>query len=291
MRRFAQTEIRLSHIYLHEPLLESGVPERDVARQAQDVIDNAIRPVIEPIILEIHKQHMLRAVLEDVVEHIESAERPGKPGTVEAAILFVDLSSFTSLTYQHGDEAAARVIDRFEGLVRSLVLDHRGSLVKQIGDEFMLAFKDTADALSFSLGLDQRITREEEFPTTRIGIDAGPVIFRAGDYVGHTVNTASRITSAAAPGEIVFTEPVARVAEKAEIPVEEVGMRLLRGVSEPLKLFRVIRTRVMQRRLDPVCGMAVADNTFCRLEWEGREYAFCSKECLDKFLQNPERYI
>lgn len=290
MRRFAQTEVRLTDTYLNEPLRASGMPERDVARQVQDVIDTAIRTAIEPIILEVHRQYLLRALLEDVVGRLEAAERQSPPGTIEVAILFVDLSSFTPLTYLHGDQMAAEVIDRFEGLVRTLVLDHRGMLVKQIGDEFMLAFRHTADSLSFALALDQAVQREESFPAIRIGIHAGPVIFRTGDYVGNTVNIASRITSAVAPGEIVFTEVVAGVAEKAEIPVEEVGMRLLRGVSDPLKLFRVIRDREREKSRDPVCGMLVGEEAFGRLQWSGVEHAFCSEDCLRRFLAEPAKY-
>lgn len=290
MRRFADTEIRLTHTYLHEPLLASGMPEREVARQTQDVIESAVLPVIDPIILEIHRQHTLRAVLEDELMHLEAAERAGVPGTIEAAILFVDLTSFTSLAHVMGDEAAATVLDRFDSLVRPMVLDHRGSLVKQIGDAFMLAFTDATDAAVFAVALADAAAREEQFPAVRAGIHAGPVLFRVGDYVGNTVNIASRVATSAMAGEIVMTEPVAQAAQKAEIPVEEVGVRLLRGVSDPLTLYRVVRARAVPKARDPVCGMLVGEEAFGQLTWDGIEFSFCSEDCLRKFLEDPEKY-
>jgi class 3 adenylate cyclase len=289
MRRFAETEMRITHKYLHEPLLASRTSEREIARQTQDVLESAVLPVMDPLILAIHRQHLLRFVIEDALLHLEAAERGGPPGTIEAAMLFVDLTSFTSLTSAMGDEAAADVIDRFDRLVRPLVLDHGGTLVKQIGDAFMLAFREPADAVVFSVAFADAALREENFPAIRIGIHFGPVLFRVGDYVGNTVNTASRLSTSAAAGEIVMTEPVAKAAERAEVPVEEVGVRLLRGVSDPLNLYRVIRPRVTAPSRDPVCGMLVLTGTW-RLAWEGREYTFCSEKCLRQFMENPGNY-
>lgn len=290
LRRFAETEIRLTHTYLHEPLLASGMGEREVARQTQDVIESAVLPVIDPLILQIHRQHLLRSVLEDELMHLESAERGGARGTIEAAILFVDLTSFTSLANVMGDEAAAEVVDRFDRLVRPMVLGHHGSLVKQIGDAFMLAFNDAADAAVFAVALADAAAREEQFPAIRIGIHAGPVLFRVGDYVGNTVNIASRVATSAMAGEIVMTEPVAEAAQKAEIPVEEVGLRLLRGVSDPITLYRAIRTRAAEKSRDPVCGMMVGEEAFARLPRGGVEYSFCSEKCLRRFLESPAEY-
>lgn len=290
MRRFAETEMRLTHSYLHEPLLRAGVSDREVARQAQDVIESSVLPVMDPIILAIHRQHVLKAVLEDTLMHLEFAERGTDPGTIGATILFVDLTSFTTLAHVHGDQVAADVLDRFDGLVRALVLNHHGNLVKQIGDAFMLAFTDPSDSVVFAVSLADAVSREEHFPEIRIGIHAGPVLFRVGDYVGNTVNIASRVSTSAMPGEIVLTEPVAKAAEKAEVPVEEVGVRLLRGVSEPLNLYRVVRSKAKGQMRDPVCGMMVGDEAYARLTHDGIEYAFCSEDCLRRFLESPAQY-
>ena len=117
----------------------------------------------------------------------------------------------------------------------------------------------------------------------------GDIVFRLGDYFGNTVNIASRIASMAASGEILMTEPVARAAEGAGITVETAGVRVARGVQEPVALWRMV-TKGEARRKDPVCGMLVGADAAARLVHEGTEYWFCSAECLRRFLEDPSTY-
>jgi adenylate cyclase len=59
-------------------------------------------------------------------------------------------------------------------------------------------------------------------PPLHTGIHTGPAIYRAGDYIGATVNVASRVTSEAAAGETLMTEPVAEQLRDASA-IESVG--------------------------------------------------------------------
>ncbi len=43
--------------------------------------------------------------------------------------------------------------------------------------------------------------------------------------------------------------------------------------------------------IDPVCGMTVTEDKPHHLEYEGQNYRFCSRHCLDKFQVNPAAYI
>ena len=287
LRRVAEAEVRMMHEHVHQRLAAEGVSQRDIARQTHALME-AMTSVIDPTIQFIHHQYLLRGVMADALDHLQSPER-SLHGSFEAAILFVDLTSYTSLAQVHGDEVAAEVLDRFDGLVRSLVHGHRGTLIKQIGDAFMLTFNDPADAVRFAIELEQKAASEEHFPALRVGIHAGPVLYRVGDYVGNTVNIASRITSAAMPNEIVVTEPVAKEAESAGLSVASAGIRELRGIEEPLGLYRVVPRRQAATR-DPVCGMKVIQDAAARLTWGGVEYAVCSEDCLRRFVEEPARY-
>lgn len=279
MRRFTQTEAQLMHEHVHEPLRAQGASETEIMRVTEAVMAG-MAPVLDQMLVFVHRQYLLRAVIAEVVHHF------GGHQTAEATIVFVDLSSFTALASVHGDEAAAEVLDRFDALVRTLVQSHAGSLVKQIGDAFMLTFADAADGVRFALALSESATQEDRFPALRVGVHAGPVLYRVGDYVGTTVNLASRILGAAGAGEIVLSEPVALAAGAAGIPVEPVGVRMFRGADEPVSLFRVVRAR---DRRDPVCGMTVATAAI-RLTSGGVEHAFCSDDCLRRFVEAPDRY-
>jgi class 3 adenylate cyclase/YHS domain-containing protein len=235
---------------------------------------------------------LLRASVQEALADLEAADRGGDRDSLHATIVFVDLASFTPLAQIHGDEVAAEVLDRFDELVRELLERHTGTLVKQIGDAFMLTFADPLVATRFVVDLDDAAVREPNFPAIRAGINAGRVLYRVGDYVGHTVNVASRIAAIAKAHEILITEPVAKAAEAGGIPLEHAGERRLAGVEEPVALWHVAREgeRATYRELDPVCGMAVGTDAAAHVSYGGFEYAFCSHACLRRFLEDPTRY-
>jgi class 3 adenylate cyclase len=248
-------------------------------------------PILEPLLLTIHRRHLLRASIQEAVADLEAIERGDDRETLQASIAFIDLASFTSLANVHGDEAAAEILDRFDELVRGLLDEHNGNLVKQIGDEFMVAFADASNAVRFVVALDRAATGEVNFPALRTGVNAGPVLYRVGDYVGTTVNLASRITAMAKPNEILITEPVADAAADVGVSVEWIGEEEVQGIEEPVALWRVERTWAhAEPERDPVCGIPVGDEAVARLKHNGETYAFCSADCLRRFLEDPDRY-
>src|SRR5207237_9279396 len=120
------------------------------------------------------------------------------PGGLVRPMLFIDLSSYTPLTEAMGDVAAAAVVGQFSNIVREAAAVNDGQIVKQIGDEFMLAFSTARMAVAF--GVDARACAEADpkFPGVRIGAHCGSVLYREGDYYGATVSLAARVTAAAA---------------------------------------------------------------------------------------------
>src|SRR5439155_10148709 len=114
-----------------------------------------------------------------------------------------------------------------EDVVRPLALQHDGKLVKQIGDGFMLAFRGADQAVAFARQALDAVARFPEIPPLHVGVHSGPAIYRAGDYIGTTVNLASRVTGASTAGEILLTEAVANALSDVEI-TEPVGVRMLR---------------------------------------------------------------
>jgi adenylate cyclase len=287
LRRLAETEVRLVHVYIHERLIAAGASEEDVSRQIFG-FEKAMTPLLEPLIQHVHRHHLLQAAIEDMFLHLMSASTvPTTLGSVQTTIVFADVASFTSLADTEGDEAAAQVLDQLDGIVRALALEHEGKLVKQIGDGFMLVFRRPPDAVHFAVGLQDLVRRAGELPAVRIGINTGAVLHRAGDYVGSAVNVASRVSSAAMPGQILATDTVVKEVDDDAIELQEVGVRLLRGVDEPFALWRVMRTG---EERDPVCGAEVGSRATTRLRRDGRDVGFCSEECLRRFVEDPLRY-
>lgn len=243
MRRIADTEIRVVHVYIHERLMAAGASEAEVEQLISGIEQN-LAPLMEPMIQRLHREYLLEAMMEDAFFHLaDSSIQARELGSVEATIAFVDIASFTALAEASGDDIAVRVLDRIDAIVRPLLVAHEGKLVKHVGDGFMLAFRDPADAVRFAIATQSELANDPDLPAIRVGINTGPALYRTGDYLGGAVNVASRVVNGAMPGQILLTDPVANAAAKAGIPVEEVGMRMMRGVDEPLALYRVTASR------------------------------------------------
>jgi len=286
LRRIVDAEVRLVHVHIHERLIASGVPEREVNAQVFE-LQESLAPLLTPMLVRLHDRHMLDAAMEDALLHVSTPAASGAaPGSIEVTIVFVDLASFTMLTETQGDDAAVRVLGRVEAIMRPLVLRHHGRVVKQIGDGFMLAFRDAADAVRATIELRDAIG-EPGIPQMRAGINTGVAVFRSSDYIGSTVNIASRVTGAAMAGQILLTSTTVERLPNDELAVEEVGVRLLRGVDDPLTLYRPLAA---EARRDPVCGRAVAVGEGVNLQVAGRDLAFCSQDCLRQYLASPEQY-
>jgi class 3 adenylate cyclase len=170
----------------------------------------------------------------------ESGHLPARPSR-PPAVAFVDLSEFTTLTEQHGDEAAAGAANGLLELAEVETRRQGGRVVKQLGDGVLLRFPDAARALRGVAALVPSVAAAG-LPAAHAGIAAGPVIVRDGDVFGRTVNLAARLSAAAAAGEILVEEGVVVALPKGVARFEPVGRRELHGFADPVAVWRVART-------------------------------------------------
>ena len=280
MRRVAEAEGRLVHVHLHERMLAAGVPEHEVNNVVL-AAQEGLNGLVDPLLQFLHRRYALWAYVEDAFYHLAAKEnRNGPIGSVQSTIMFVDVASFTEVTETSGDEAAARLLNHVDVMVRRGAALNDGKLVKQLGDGFMLAFYTPAGAVRYARDLQQSAKQSAEAVHLRIGMNTGIVIYRGGDYIGSTVNLASRVAAAAMPDQTLMTESVAREAQASGISVERAGARLMRGVDAPVTLYRLAAAT----RDDPVCGLSVAEPPPARLQRNGDDIWFCSESCLRSFL-------
>ncbi|MEX3007261.1 adenylate/guanylate cyclase domain-containing protein [Hoeflea sp. TYP-13] len=205
-----------------------------------------------------------------------------------STIAFVDLAGFSAIADVFGDALAIDILDRFEELVRAS-LGEEGNLVKWIGDEVLLEFPGPDAALRVLGRLLPACRSEKRIPLTRSGINHGPVIRRTNDVFGSTVNIASRITSLAAPGQLLATQSVADPAAARGIALEALGPHSLRSVADKVQLFEIKLTpSVDPAWIDPVCKM-YAPQSVDRKE-SLKEHWFCSSGCKKAFRKSPETY-
>jgi class 3 adenylate cyclase len=156
------------------------------------------------------------------------------------AIVFVDLSGFTRLTEERGDEAAVRTATSLQREAETVSTRRGGRLVKVLGDGVLLRFSEAMPALEAALGLVETVEPQGSV-AAHAGVHTGPVVERDLDVFGGTVNLASRIAAAAAGGEVLTSLAVKERVQDSSFRFEHVDERPLKGISEPVPLFRVTR--------------------------------------------------
>ena len=117
LRRIADAEVRLFHLYVHEPLIRDGVPELEMAEEMGELAGR-ILPLAAPLTEYLHNRYLRYFVEQDVVGHMESdtammdtAEM--QLGHVHVALCFIDLTGFTRYTEEEGDLEALDVVESF----------------------------------------------------------------------------------------------------------------------------------------------------------------------------------
>lgn len=162
-----------------------------------------------------------------------------------AAIMFTDIAGYTPLS-QKDEFAALRLVRDQDRLVRGLLEIHQGRLVKSIGDGLLIDFPSALGAVECAVDLQrlikQRNTREAPPELrVRIGIHLGDVEEQGADIFGDSVNVASRLEALAEPGCVCVSEPVyAMVHNKVRLQFENLGSKTLKGVEQPIGVYRVI---------------------------------------------------
>jgi adenylate cyclase len=128
---------------------------------------------------------------------------------------FADIVGFTSLSRTTSEEELADLVERFEAVTSDVIAEHRGRVVKMIGDEVLFVVQSPKAAAEIALGL-MEWRGEEDNPELRVGMAYGRVISWLGDVYGPVVNVASRLTSVARPGSIVVDRDLATALEDEE---------------------------------------------------------------------------
>jgi adenylate cyclase len=236
MRRIADAEVRLFHLYVHEPLIRDAVPELEMAEEMGDLAAD-ILPLAAPLTEYLHTRYLRFFIEQDVVGHMEAGSDSNTAeielGQVTMALCFIDLTGFTRYTEEEGDMEALDVVENFVETVES-TLPREATIVKTIGDEVMVVSPDAASltewAVEFLAGFPQR-------PQPRVGIHLGDAVYRDGDYFGTHVNLAHRVVNRALAGEVLVTDRVAAaIAGRERLGLEPIGQVSLKGFPVPTEL-------------------------------------------------------
>jgi adenylate cyclase len=231
LAQIADAEVKLFHLFVHEPMIRDGAPVLEMAEELSDLASELL-PLSGPIMDSVH-QRLLRHFLEqDVVGHLELVADDAALGRMRVAICFADLAGYTRLTEEVGEEEALEVVERFIELVTE-TLPEDARVIKTIGDEVMVVGTDLGALVDWAVGFQALQT---ERPLPRIGLHAGSVLYRDGDYYGRAVNLAARVAARATGGEVLVTREVKAVAGR-HLALQPIGEVKLKGFDEATELF------------------------------------------------------
>ncbi len=239
MRRAAEAQSELFRTYVVDPLIIAHTDRLEEGNQLVSEISARANPTAAGLTAWIYQRYLEHEAITSVTERMElavSGKAPVLHREKDPAVAFVDLTGYTVLTADAGDQEAAELAQKFNDLLLDATRKHGGRVVKTMGDGAMLFFGHGRHAVMTGLELTE-LGPTIGLPPLRVGINRGPVVAQSGDYYGTTINVAARISDYARPNEVLLTRAVMGEGSD-DIDLEEIGEVTLKGVAHPVRLFR-----------------------------------------------------
>jgi adenylate cyclase len=223
---------------VREAMLRPGDTELEAAHRYLDAA-RTLQPMLGPALVWAVNLHLREQIRQAVLSTAQLAE--GRvAGAQEVTACFADLVDFTRLGQSLDFEALAALTGRLGELARDAARPPI-RLVKMIGDAAMLVSPDNDALLEAALVLVEAAAQEGEgFPALRAGLARGEAVARGGDWYGHPINVASRVTDIAYPSSVLCAQSV-HDAAGAGYRWSFAGEHRLKGVDGAVKLFRARR--------------------------------------------------
>jgi adenylate cyclase len=245
LRRIAETEAEWFRSEIEQPMLQRGQSPDDVGRFAAEFAPR-LGMLSDEAILAIYHRQQRHAWMQNVITGFSiGLERAGLFHRVQAtpAMCFLEITGYTQLTAERGDDAAADLAEQMKRVVERVAVAEGGRAVKWLGDGVMFYFASPKSAVEAAISMVAAISDAGMVPA-HVGVHAGPVVFREGDYYGHTVNLTARIGDFARPGEVLVSQAVVDEVKADAVVFEEIGPVELRGIGEALVLYSAVRSEI-----------------------------------------------
>jgi class 3 adenylate cyclase/predicted ATPase len=276
-----------------------GLGKYEAAFRENEIDETVLRSLTDEHLKQLgvtalgHRLKLLDAIAvlrEDESQHILSAiAAPARPPAVTTAaapfadsvgerrhvtVIFCDLVGSTGISAQLDAEEWRDLVRSYLDAASEAVTEMGGYVAKKLGDGLMALFgypaaqeNDAERAARAALSIQRALAdvnrknagTGKPALNARIGIETGPVVIdAAGEIYGDAPNVAARVQALAEPDTIVVTARVQRQIAGLFV-VEERGSHELKGVPEPVTLFRLVRAsgggrRAGQRYLTPLVG-------------------------------------
>ena len=238
LRRMAETESDAWRNDIMAPAMERGETTEELGSTSSSAESQRLDETTNQALVALWHARQVQTWTGNIVGGFEQAltaagmlSAPQQP----PAICFLDITGYTRLTDERGDDAAAELARTLTSLVQRTAVEHGGRPVKWLGDGVMVYFPEARPAVAAALKMVAGVSAAG-LPPAHVGIHAGPVLFQEGDYFGQTVNVAARIADYARPGEVLVTQGLVDAAGDDAARFTDIGPVELKGLGEPLHL-------------------------------------------------------
>jgi class 3 adenylate cyclase len=240
LRRIAETEADWWRSEVMEPAAAAGERPDDMSATE---LSMKLAGLSESAVLAMYHSQQMHAWTGNIIGSLEATlTAAGLHSRLERppAMCFLDITGYTRLTQERGDEAAADLAAQLGRLVQRTSVQHGGRPVKWLGDGVMFHFPNPGPGVVAALDMVDGVVTAG-LPPAHVGLHAGPVIFQEGDYYGATVNVASRIAEYARPGEVLVSQEVVEASSGTDVAFREIGPVELKGVADAMHLHAASR--------------------------------------------------
>lgn len=168
-----------------------------------------------------------------------------KPAAATLAVLFADIAGSTKLYDTLGDTLAKEMVDECIALMRSVVGQYGGRVIKTIGDEVMCVLPDADSACLAAMDMQLKTMAlpsvSDVKRAIRVGFHVGAVIEDAADVFGDTVNLAARMTDLAKAMQIITTQTtVDRLSRLLQNTTRKIAALTVKGKGDDVEVCEII---------------------------------------------------
>jgi TolB-like protein/class 3 adenylate cyclase len=171
-----------------------------------------------------------------------------------AAILVADVVGYSRMAEADEPATIAAIKALHTEVVEPLLAEHKGRVVKLLGDGLIAEFGSVVDAVGAAVALESALSARQENAATdrrlvlRIGINLGDVIVDGDDLLGDGVNIAARLEQLCEPGGVLISGTAYdHLQGKLDLVLQDAGEQHVKNLSRPVRTYRVAPEGVRRR--------------------------------------------
>jgi pimeloyl-ACP methyl ester carboxylesterase len=179
------------------------------------------------------------ALLDEIENFLTGESHVVQSERILATVLFTDIVGSTPHAAELGDRRWLAALDQYDTMVQRQLERYRGKAVKSTGDGTLAIFDLPTRAIQCTLAIIAAV--QGLGLQIRAGLHSGEIEPRGDDVSGLAVIVAQRISTAAAPGEVLCSSTIKDLTAGSPARFEERGMHTLKGIAGSFALFAAMQ--------------------------------------------------